>query len=125
MLLLQYLLMIAGWGLLGWAAAIALNNLNKVVQYHRQVAAPYSSGTGVPDARFARRGGGEPAGKTATELDNCQMGVPWGLAADHSRFGHCGSAQRDGRHQSEPDLRDPPRHSVSRYPLGSRRWWIP
>jgi regulator of protease activity HflC (stomatin/prohibitin superfamily) len=36
MLLLKYLLMIAGWGLLGWAAAIALNNLNKVVQYHRQ-----------------------------------------------------------------------------------------
>jgi regulator of protease activity HflC (stomatin/prohibitin superfamily) len=36
MLLLKYLLMITGWGLLGWAAAIALNNLNKVVQYHRQ-----------------------------------------------------------------------------------------
>lgn len=36
MLLLKYLLMIVGWGLLGWAAAIALNNLNKVVQYHRQ-----------------------------------------------------------------------------------------
>ena len=28
MLLLKYLLMITGWGLLGWAAAIALNNLN-------------------------------------------------------------------------------------------------
>ena len=36
MLLLKYLLMITGWGLLGWALAIALNNLNKVVQYHRQ-----------------------------------------------------------------------------------------
>jgi regulator of protease activity HflC (stomatin/prohibitin superfamily) len=36
MLLLKYLLLITGWGLLGWAAAIALNNLNKVVQYHRQ-----------------------------------------------------------------------------------------
>jgi regulator of protease activity HflC (stomatin/prohibitin superfamily) len=34
MLLLKYLLLIIGWGLLGWAAAIALNNLNKVVQYH-------------------------------------------------------------------------------------------
>ena len=36
MLLLKYLLMITGWGLLAWAAAIALNNLNKVVQYHRR-----------------------------------------------------------------------------------------
>ncbi len=36
MLLLKYLLLTIGWGLLGWAAAIALNNLNKVVQYHRQ-----------------------------------------------------------------------------------------
>jgi regulator of protease activity HflC (stomatin/prohibitin superfamily) len=36
MLLFKYLLMITGWGLLGWAAAIALNNLNQVVQYHRQ-----------------------------------------------------------------------------------------
>ncbi|HEY6270893.1 MAG TPA: SPFH domain-containing protein [Terriglobales bacterium] len=36
MLLLKYVLLITGWGLLGWAAAIALNNLNKVVQYHRQ-----------------------------------------------------------------------------------------
>jgi regulator of protease activity HflC (stomatin/prohibitin superfamily) len=37
MLLLKYLLLTIGWGLLGWAAAIALNNLNKIVQYHRQV----------------------------------------------------------------------------------------
>src|SRR5215469_8443005 len=37
MLFLKYLLMIAGWGLLGWAAAIALNNLYQVVQYHRQM----------------------------------------------------------------------------------------
>src|SRR5215470_6407696 len=36
MLLVKYLLMITGWGLLGWAAAIALNNLYQVVQYHRQ-----------------------------------------------------------------------------------------
>src|SRR5262249_5609796 len=36
MLFLKYLLMITGWGLLGWAAAIALNNLYQVVQYHRQ-----------------------------------------------------------------------------------------
>src|SRR5258707_7817062 len=36
MLLLKYLLLTIGWGLLAWAAAIALNNLNKVVQYHRQ-----------------------------------------------------------------------------------------
>jgi regulator of protease activity HflC (stomatin/prohibitin superfamily) len=37
MLFLKYLLLITGWGLLGWAAAIALNNLYKVVQYHRQM----------------------------------------------------------------------------------------
>ena len=37
MLFLKYLLMITGWGLLGWAAAIALNNLYQVVQYHRQM----------------------------------------------------------------------------------------
>jgi regulator of protease activity HflC (stomatin/prohibitin superfamily) len=37
MLLFKYLLLITGWGLLAWAAAIALNNLNKVVQYHRQM----------------------------------------------------------------------------------------
>jgi regulator of protease activity HflC (stomatin/prohibitin superfamily) len=37
MLLLKYLLLTIGWGLLGWAAAIALNNLYKIVQYHRQV----------------------------------------------------------------------------------------
>jgi regulator of protease activity HflC (stomatin/prohibitin superfamily) len=36
MLLLKYLLLTIGWALLGWAAAIALNNLNKIVQYHRQ-----------------------------------------------------------------------------------------
>src|SRR5215471_12340454 len=36
MLFLKYLLLITGWGLLGWAAAIALNNLYRVVQYHRQ-----------------------------------------------------------------------------------------
>ena len=37
MLLLKYLLLIAGWGLLGWATAIALSNLNKVVQYRRRL----------------------------------------------------------------------------------------
>jgi regulator of protease activity HflC (stomatin/prohibitin superfamily) len=36
MLLLKYLLLTVGWGLLGWAAAIALKNFNKVVQFHRQ-----------------------------------------------------------------------------------------
>ena len=36
MLLLKYRLMITGWGLPAWAAAIALNNLTKVVQYHRR-----------------------------------------------------------------------------------------
>src|SRR5262249_28821228 len=36
MLFLKYLLLITGWGLLGWAAAIALNNLYQVVQSHRQ-----------------------------------------------------------------------------------------
>src|SRR5262245_40677173 len=37
MLFVKYALLITGWGLLGWAAAIALNNLYKVVQYHRQM----------------------------------------------------------------------------------------
>jgi regulator of protease activity HflC (stomatin/prohibitin superfamily) len=37
MLLLKYLLLLTGYGLLGWAAAIALNNLYMVVQYHRQL----------------------------------------------------------------------------------------
>ena len=36
MLVLKYLLLATGYGLLGMAAAIALNNLYKVVQYHRQ-----------------------------------------------------------------------------------------
>ena len=55
MLLLKYLLMIAGWGLLGWAAAIALNNLNKVVQYHRQVRLRIAPEPGAPTR--ASRGG--------------------------------------------------------------------
>jgi regulator of protease activity HflC (stomatin/prohibitin superfamily) len=37
MLFVKYLLLITGWGLLAWAVAIALNNLYKVVQYHRQM----------------------------------------------------------------------------------------
>src|SRR4029077_1460593 len=46
--------------------------------------------------------------KTATELDHCQMGVSCGLAAAHSLCRHSGGAQRDGRHQSEPDRREAP-----------------
>jgi regulator of protease activity HflC (stomatin/prohibitin superfamily) len=37
MLLLKYLLTSIAWGLFAWAAGIALNNLYKVVQYHRQM----------------------------------------------------------------------------------------
>ena len=37
MLLLKYLLLIIGYGLLAWGLAITLNNVNKVVQYHRQL----------------------------------------------------------------------------------------
>lgn len=37
MLFFKYLLMVAGYGLLGWGVAMGLNNLNKVVQYHRQL----------------------------------------------------------------------------------------
>jgi regulator of protease activity HflC (stomatin/prohibitin superfamily) len=37
MLLFKYLLMITGYGLLGWGLAITFNNLYKVVQYHRQL----------------------------------------------------------------------------------------
>src|SRR5215471_8825556 len=37
MLLLKYLLLLTGYGLLGWGVAISLKNLNKVVQYHLQL----------------------------------------------------------------------------------------
>lgn len=37
MLFLKYLLMVCGYGLLGWGVAVSLNNLIKVVQYHRQL----------------------------------------------------------------------------------------
>ena len=37
MLLLKYLLMLTGYALLAWGLALALNNLIKVVQYHRQM----------------------------------------------------------------------------------------
>jgi regulator of protease activity HflC (stomatin/prohibitin superfamily) len=37
MLLLKYLLVIIGYGLLAWGLAIAFNNLTKVVQYHRRL----------------------------------------------------------------------------------------
>jgi hypothetical protein len=57
MLLLKYLLMIAGWGLLRSAAAIALNNLNKVVQYHRQVRLRIAPEPATPTR--ASRGGVE------------------------------------------------------------------
>src|SRR5215831_3035028 len=36
MLLIKYLLTSIAWGLFAWAAGIALNNLYKVVQYHRR-----------------------------------------------------------------------------------------
>ncbi|HEY6352522.1 MAG TPA: SPFH domain-containing protein [Candidatus Angelobacter sp.] len=45
MLLFKYLLMITGYGLLGWGLVASLNNLNKVVQYHRQLR------RGVPENR--------------------------------------------------------------------------
>jgi regulator of protease activity HflC (stomatin/prohibitin superfamily) len=37
MLFLKYLLMVCGYGLLGWGVAVSLNNLIRVVQYHRQL----------------------------------------------------------------------------------------
>src|SRR5215469_1652529 len=37
MLLLKYLLLISGYGLLAWGLAISVNNLVKVVQYHLQL----------------------------------------------------------------------------------------
>src|SRR6266481_5781695 len=43
LLLFKYLLMITGYGLLGWGLAITFNNLYKVVQYHRQLR------SGVPE----------------------------------------------------------------------------
>jgi hypothetical protein len=48
MLLVRYLLLTVGWGLLAWVAAIALNNLNKVVQYHRQARIHVAPGPGSP-----------------------------------------------------------------------------
>ncbi len=48
MLFVKYLLLITGWGLLGWAAAIALNNLYKVVQYHRQMRTHIAPEPGSP-----------------------------------------------------------------------------
>ncbi|HMF92370.1 MAG TPA: SPFH domain-containing protein [Candidatus Angelobacter sp.] len=48
MLFVKYLLLITGWGLLGWAAAIALNNLYKVVQYHRQTRTRIAPEPGSP-----------------------------------------------------------------------------
>src|SRR5260370_35388443 len=55
MLLMKYLLLTIGWGLLGWAAAIALNNLNKIVQYHRQARIHIAPEPGSP-ARASRDG---------------------------------------------------------------------
>jgi regulator of protease activity HflC (stomatin/prohibitin superfamily) len=57
MLFVKYLLLITGWGLLGWAAAIALNNLNKVVQYHRLMRIHIAPEPGSPTS--ASRGGVE------------------------------------------------------------------
>lgn len=37
MLLLKYLLLITGYGLLAWGLVITFKNVNKVVQYHRQL----------------------------------------------------------------------------------------
>ncbi len=86
--------------------------MNKVVQYHRRKRLHIAPEPESLTRAFARRGG-QHSGQTATELDCCQVGGPQGLAASHSGSGHRGGAQRDGRHQSEPDLGDPPRHSVS------------
>ena len=117
MLLLKCLLIITAWGLLAWAAAIALNNLDKVVQYHRRTRLPIAPEPG--SSTRASRGevkDNSPV-KPQPELDNCQMGGPRGLAASHSRQGHRGGAQRNARHQSEPDLGDASRHSLSRRAL--------
>ena len=103
MLLLKYLLMIIGWGLVGWAAAIAVNNLNKVVQYHRRLRthiAPES----VPV-------------KPQLDWATAKWAFLGGLAAAFSRCGHSGGAQRDGWRQSEPDLGDTSKHALSRRAL--------
>jgi regulator of protease activity HflC (stomatin/prohibitin superfamily) len=57
MLLLKYLLMITGWGLLMAAAANVAKNLYKVVQYHRQrrPIAPLSATPPLPDEGLAGR----------------------------------------------------------------------
>jgi len=114
MLLLKYLLIITGWGLLAWAAAIALNNFDKVVQYHRRTRLHMAPVPGALTRALCGRVKDNPPVKPQPELDNCQMDGPRGLAAPHSCQGHRGGAQRDRRHQSEPDLGDASRHSASR-----------
>lgn len=51
MLLLKYLLLLTGWGLLVAAAVNVIRNLYQVVQYHRQLRhiAPPSSELSTPD----------------------------------------------------------------------------
>ena len=53
MLLLKYLLLFTGWGLLITAAAHALRNLYQVVQYHRQLRLIASSTTEPPSTNGA------------------------------------------------------------------------
>jgi hypothetical protein len=80
MLLLKCLLIITAWGLLAWAAAIALNNLDKVVQYHRRMRLHIAPEPG--SSTRTSRGGvkdNSPV-KPQPELDNCQMDRPRGLA---------------------------------------------
>lgn len=57
MLLLKYLLMITGWGLLIAAAANVAKNLYKVVQYHQRMRpiAPLSAPPPLPDGDVAGR----------------------------------------------------------------------
>ena len=97
---------------------LMLNNLDKVVQYHRRMRLHIAPEPG--SSTRASRGGvkdNSPV-KPQPELDICQMGGPRGLAASHSRQRHRGGAQRNGRHQSAPDFGDASRHSLPRRALG-------
>jgi hypothetical protein len=119
MLLLKYLLRLTGWGLLIASAVTACKNFYQVVQYHRQLRrmAPGSlSGTSSgPEGASSRPPSTHGASMEKPRLNwtTAPMGVSRGLAAAHSRCRHSGGARRDGRHQSETDRGDAPRHFAS------------
>jgi len=81
MLFLKYLLLLAGWGLLGWAAALALFNFYRVVQYHRQLRGwtPEKQPGAVPEGGASARSEGDGAdahGRERADDAGLQLGGP-------------------------------------------------